>query len=103
MMQLSIARKGVLLILLPAVTQIALGVALIEIGRRAVDAHAWELHSQQVLGRAYDIRFTLISTQSAMRGFVLTRNPSFRAICDDAAREIGPRVSALARVVSDNR
>jgi len=103
MTQLSIARKGVLLIALPALAQIALGVALIEIGRRAVEAHAWELHSQEVLGRAYDIRFTLISAQSALRGFVLTGNPRFRSICDDAARDIGPDVSALASVVSDNQ
>jgi two-component system sensor kinase len=99
---LTIARKGVLLIALPVIAQVSFGIALIAIGRRAVDAHALELHSQQVLQRAYNIRFSLMAAQSSLRGFVLTGNPTFRETCDAAAREVPRNVASLASFVTDS-
>jgi signal transduction histidine kinase len=101
-MSFTIARKGVLLIALPVIAQVSFGIALIAIGRRAVDAHGWELHSQQVLRRAYNVRFALIAAQSSLRGFVLTGNPKFRETCEAAAREVPRDVTALSSFVADN-
>jgi signal transduction histidine kinase len=102
MPRLSIAQKGALLIALPLVTQVSFGLALLEVGRRAVEAHAWELHSQRVLERAHDGRSSLVEAQSALRGFVLSRVPSFRASCDEASREARANLSALRALVGDN-
>ena len=102
MPQLSIARKGALLIALPLVTQVVFGVALLFVGRKAVDAHAWELHSQQVLERANDTRAALMGAQSALRGFVISGLPSFRVSCDESRHAAVTNLDALRRLVADN-
>ena len=101
-MQLSIARKGALLIALPLVTQVTFGIALLAVGRKAIDAHAWELHSQKVLERAHDGRAALLEAQSALRGFVISGLPSFLTSCDEAARDASANFQALRQLVADN-
>lgn len=102
MPQLSIARKGALLIALSLVTQVTFGAALLVVGRRAVDAHQWELHSQQVLNGAHDTRFALIRAQSALRGFVVSDVASFRISCDASAHAAAGNLTTLHALVADN-
>ncbi|HEX7138021.1 MAG TPA: ATP-binding protein [Vicinamibacterales bacterium] len=102
MLLLSIARKGALLVALPLVTQVTFGVALLVVGRNAVDAHAWELHSQKVLERAHNGRSALVEAQSALRGFVISGIPSFRVSCDESRREATTNLTALRPLVADN-
>ncbi|HEX3580628.1 MAG TPA: CHASE3 domain-containing protein, partial [Thermoanaerobaculia bacterium] len=102
MQQLSIARKGALLIVLPLVTQLTFGIALLVFGRSAVQAHGWELHSQKVLEQATDGRSSLVESQSALRGYVLSGVPSFRVSCNQAAREARENLNALRPLLADN-
>lgn len=102
MQQLSIARKGALLIVLPIVTQMTFGIALLVVVREAVEAHARELHSQNVLEKAHDARFALTRAQSALRAFVATGTPSFRTSCDEAGRAGAQNLRLLSKLVADN-
>jgi signal transduction histidine kinase len=70
--------------------------------RKAVDAHSWELHSQQVLRRAYDLKASLLFAQSGLRGYVLSGNAAFRSACDRAEKEVPAEVAALSQLVKDN-
>jgi signal transduction histidine kinase len=99
---LTIAQKGVLLVAVPLSVQIVFGIALLFISRRAVEAHDWELHSQQVLSRAYSLKVSLVAAQSGLRGYVLSRNPTFRAEGLEAEGQAEGEIAALLRLVTDN-
>jgi two-component system sensor kinase len=99
---LTIAKKGLLLVALPFIAQIVFAIALLAVSRRAVDAHAWELHSQQVLINTYDIKSSLLSAQGSLRAYVLTENPDFLADCRSAGRSVPKALSDLSRLVMDN-
>ncbi len=100
--RLTIAKKGFLLISLPLATQLLFGLAVLVNGRNAVAAHAWELHSQEVLGRAYGVKTSLLAAQSNLRGYVLSANPDFRARSVLAGKEVPTSIAALSRLVADN-
>jgi two-component system sensor kinase len=99
---LTIARKGLLLIALPLVAQFAFGAALLIVSRSAVEAHSWELHSQQVLSRAYGLKASLLVAQSNLRAYVLTEERAFRAECNEAEQGVPGEIAALSRLVADN-
>lgn len=99
---LTIAKKGAVLVALPFVAQIVFGVALLGVSRQAVDAHGWELHSQQVLGDAFAVKTALLLAQASLRAYVLTENVDFLADCRAAERTVTPALSRLSRLVADN-
>ncbi|HEY2324791.1 MAG TPA: CHASE3 domain-containing protein, partial [Thermoanaerobaculia bacterium] len=99
---LTIAKKGGVLVAIPFVAQIVFGVALLVVSRKAVEAHGWELHSQQVLNDAYSVKTSLLLTQASLRAYVLTENTDFLADCRAAQRSVPPALSGLFRLVSDN-
>jgi PAS domain S-box-containing protein len=99
---LTIGQKGFLLISIPLAAQLLFGIALLVISRNAVDAHGWELHSQQVLTRAYELKSSLLMAQSNLRAFVLTEKPEFLLLCERAEREVPAETTALSELVSDN-
>ena len=100
--RLTIARKGFLLISIPLVTQLIFGAAVLVIGRNAVAAHDWELHSQQVLSRAYGVKASLLTAQSSIRGYVVSGNRSYQSRFESAAREVPGEMTALLKLVADN-
>src|SRR5882724_11797487 len=100
--RLTIARKGLLLIALPLAAQVVFGIALLAVSRKAVVAHTWERHSQQVLSRAYGLKASLLLAQSSLRGYVLTERVNFRDDCERAEGEVPAEIAALARLVADN-
>jgi two-component system sensor kinase len=99
---LTIAKKGLLLVALPLVAQLVFGVALLAVSRKAVEAHAWELHSQRVLTDMYAIKTSLLQAQGSLRAFVLTQNRDFLTDCRAAERDVPRAIAALSRLVADN-
>src|SRR2546425_11751827 len=99
---LTIRRKGLLLIAVPLIAQFAFGIALLVISRRGVEAHDWELHSQQVLSRAYSLKASLLMAQTSLRGYVLTHKTDFRAQSARAETEVPAEIAALLRLGADN-
>jgi two-component system sensor kinase len=99
---LTIAKKGFLLVALPLVAQIVFGVALLAASRKAVEAHARELHSQHVLTETYAIKTALLIAQGSLRGYVLTRNADFLTDCRVAERDVPTAIARLSRLVADN-
>lgn len=99
---LTIARKGLLLLSIPLAAQVVLGALLMVFGRDVANAHAWESHSQQVLTRAYAVRSLLLDAQSSLRGYVLTADTEFRRLCYRSAVAVRPDMESLSRLVADN-
>jgi signal transduction histidine kinase len=99
---LSISKKGILVVSVPLLAQLAFGIALLVISRRAVEAHEWELHSQHVLDRAYGLKASLHAAQAAQRGYVLTRSPHFRQRREEAERHVPQAIADLTALVADN-
>ena len=99
---LTIRRKGFLLIAIPLVAQFVFGIVLLVISRKGVEVHDWELHSQQVLSRAYGLKASLLMAQTSLRGYVLTQKADFRAQCARAETEVPAEIAALLHLVSDN-
>src|SRR2546425_2909625 len=99
---LTIRRKGLLLIAIPLLVQFVFGIALLVISRKGVEAHDWELHSQQVLSRAYSLKASLLMAQTSLRGYVLTNRPDFRAQSARAETEVPAEIAALLRLGADN-
>jgi len=75
---------------------------VLTIGRQAVEAHDWELHSQKVLSRAYGAKTSLLTAQSSIRGYVMTGTDYFRGRFESAASEVPESFTALQRLVADN-
>lgn len=100
---LTIAKKGLLLIALPFVAQVVFGVALLAVSRKAVEAHAWELHSQHVLTDTYAIKTSLLIAQGSLRAYVLTQNLDFLNDCRAAERDVPQAIAGLSGLVADNR
>jgi CHASE3 domain sensor protein len=99
---LSITKKGILVISLPLAAQVAFGIALLVISR-AVEAHAWKLHSRNVLNRAYGLKASLLAAQGSPRAYVLTRSAAFRQRREKAERGVPAELAAaLTRLVADN-
>jgi two-component system sensor kinase len=84
------------------VAQIVFGVALLAVSRKAVEAHAWELHSQHVLTDTYAIKTSLLIAQGSLRAYVLTQNPDFLADCRLAERNVPEAIAGLSGLVADN-
>jgi two-component system sensor kinase len=99
---LTMAKKGLLLVAIPLVAQIVFGLALLAVSRRAVDAHSWELHSQQVLIQTYEVKSSLLLAQGSLRAYVLTENPDFLGDCRTAGRSVTNAIAGLSRLVADN-
>jgi signal transduction histidine kinase len=99
---LTIAKKGFLLVAIPLVAQIVFGVALLAVSRKAVEAHAWELHSQRVLTETYAIKTSLLIAQGSLRAYVLTENIAFWNDCRAAEGGVRGAIVRLSQLVSDN-
>jgi signal transduction histidine kinase len=99
---LSISKKGILVVSVPLMAQLAFGIALLVISRRAVEAHAQELHSQQVLDGAYGLKASLLAAQASQRGYVLSRSLHFRQAREEAERHVPQEIADLTRLVADN-
>ncbi len=99
----TIAQKGRLLVALPLVVQLVFAVALLAVSQQALEAHRWELHSQQVLSETYTVKTSLLLAQASLRAYVLTQNRDFLADCRAAERSVPRALSRLSALVADSR
>jgi signal transduction histidine kinase len=93
--------KGLLLIAIPAVFELALLSGLVDAQSDAAQAERWALHSGEVLRQTAAVADPVLSESVALRGAVLADNARFAtpvAVWVDVDR----RIDRLAELVADN-
>ena len=99
--RMRLTTKGLLLIAIPAVFELALLSGLVEAQSDAAQAERWALHSGDVLRQTAAVVDPVLSESVALRGAVLADNARFAtpvAVWVDVDR----RIDRLAELVADN-
>ncbi len=100
--RLTILRKGLFLISVPLLSQIAfigLVARMREDNTKAVD---WTIHTKDVLAQAESCRTRLLAARGALQGYLLTNDPAYDVELGREVRAARERIEALARLVNDN-
>jgi len=99
---LSIFTKGLLLIAIPVMFQLALLWVVHDVQTAARDAQSWANHSQDVIARADEISRLVVQLVAVQRGAVLTGNPDFDAASRPPPGELNRQLDELRALVTDN-
>jgi signal transduction histidine kinase len=75
---LSIFKKGLLLVGIPLLAQLLFLAMLVKIRADQADAQRWAIHTKDVIARANDASLLLIETNSDLRAFALSDRVEFR-------------------------
>jgi signal transduction histidine kinase len=75
--RLSIARKGLLLVLVPLLFQVAFAGIVVIVERVHRADRERELQTREVIAASYQILGLMVDAETGMRGYVLTGNPVF--------------------------
>ncbi|HEY9871131.1 MAG TPA: PAS domain S-box protein [Candidatus Obscuribacterales bacterium] len=76
-LKLTVWQKGLILVGVPLLFQLALLQTISYLNRQYEAATAWEMRTQQALAQAHEVFELIIDAQTAARGYVLTSNPAF--------------------------
>lgn len=101
-MRLTISKKGLLLIAVPLMFQLAFVALLVRILAEADDAQQWALHTKEVISKAEGAFGQLALVQGASRGYVVSRMEPFAddaRVAMDSARK---QFADLDQIVADN-
>jgi signal transduction histidine kinase len=99
---LSIASKGLLLVAVPVIAQIAVLLVLRTVQAGIAEAEILAIHSKDVLLQTDEIHRLAVQALAAQRGAVITNDPDHREESDPAPHEITERAEALTNFVGDN-
>ncbi len=99
---LSIAAKGLMLVALPVIAQIAVLIVLRTVQASVADAERWAIHSKDVLLHTDEIHRLAVQAIASQRGAVISGDADYRETGDPEPEEISRRAEALARFIADN-
>ena len=99
---LGMFRKGLVIIAVPFLFQIAFVIGLFALQHDSERAQWWAIHTKQVIAQAEATSRALAEAQSAVRGLILTGNPRMSEDYARAAAEIPVAVRDLQDLVKDN-
>lgn len=99
---LSIIRKGLLVILLPILCQTALLGLLFHRQAQMQEAQRWVLHTKDVLAQVDHIVSVIMQTRSGLFGYAITGNEAYATEERKASGEVGPMMVQLREQVKDN-
>ena len=99
---MTIFRKGLLLIAVPLLCQLAFVVVLVRVLGDSNEAERLALHSKTVLQQADDAYTAMVLIQGEARGFVIAKEPQFAIRFDQAVTAMRARLAELSTFVSDN-
>ena len=99
---LSIASKGLLLVAVPVIAQIAVLLILRTVQTGIAEAERLAIHSKDVLLQTDEIHRLAVQAIAAQRGAVITNDPDYREKSDPATGEIAERAEVLSKFVGDN-
>jgi signal transduction histidine kinase len=92
---LTIARKGLLVLLLPLLYQALLLGVLLRRQREQIAAQEWVVHTKDVLAVIDQVQLSMQTLQGALRGYAITGLSDFETEAATALRELPEEISAL--------
>ncbi|MFH0342165.1 MAG: ATP-binding protein [Chromatiales bacterium] len=98
---LSLFKKGVVLIAIPLLLQWAFIGLVLHIREEGQEDHRWLSRSKEVMAEAGHIHRLLLEAHNDMRGFVITGDPGFAEAYEEAVRFLPQRIAALQALVRD--
>ncbi len=99
---LSTFTKGLLLIAIPVMFQLALLWVVHDVQAAARDAQTWTNHTEDVIARADEISRLVVQLVAVERGAVLTGNPNFDSEWRPPPGEINRQIDQLQKLVTEN-
>lgn len=99
-------RSNRALILTVAVSVVLLlgsAVLVQRISSEADEADGWVVHTMEVKQAIAHLLFSLTTAESGLRGYLITRNPSFAAACTAARGIVPAQFDRLRQLMTDNR
>src|SRR6266851_2792147 len=101
-MNLTIFKKGLILVSVPLLFQLAFLGLVAEMQSSNAEAQEWYTRTKEVLSQAQTVLWCLVDGQNGIRGFILSGDPSFRRPYEAAARELPEALQQLQTFVGDN-
>ena len=99
---LTILKKGLVLVAIPFLFQIAFLGLLIKTYSDGARAQHWALHSKEVIAKVEGTFRRLVEAHSGIRGLILTGEQTFYDQAERALRQVPAELSELQSLVSDN-
>src|SRR6266481_3899179 len=99
---LSIFKKGLLLVSIPLLSQLLLLAILIMVRLDQAEAQRLAIHSKEVIAQTETANRSIVEAHSAVRGFVLTGSGKSVDNFSRARLESAATLTKLAKLVQDN-
>ncbi len=99
---LSIFKKGVLLVAIPLLSQVLFLGLLAKIRADQADAQRWAIHTKDVMARADDAYRLAVEANSDLRAYAVSGNPDFLGAYHRDRQRIGPALLDLRHIIQDN-
>jgi signal transduction histidine kinase len=99
---LTIFKKGLILAGIPLLAQLLFLAALVKVRADQAEAQKQALHSKEVIARAEGLFHRVTEAHSAARGLVITGDPQFVRLCDQAVAIVPHDINALLDLVQDD-
>ncbi|HEV3256508.1 MAG TPA: ATP-binding protein [Gemmataceae bacterium] len=100
---LTIFKKGLVLISVPLLFQLAFFGLLSDMQHSNAQAVRWSIHSKEVLRQTQVVLRSLLEMGTGLRGFILAADPDLHAAYQRAAQQLPRDVLELQNFVSDNQ
>jgi signal transduction histidine kinase len=101
-MTLTIFRKGLILVAIPLVSQLAILGLVAHMHAENVRAQEWSAHSKEVIAQGRAVLATMLDAETGIRGYALTFERSFMAPYDRSGGELPHRLDHLRQLVADD-
>lgn len=101
-MNLTVLQKGLILVTLPLLFQFAFMLAVVRFQRDYAEAERWAAHTKDVIARAHEIQTTVADAHAAVRGYVITTDPTFAEPFRNTVRDLPGQLNGLEESVGDN-
>jgi signal transduction histidine kinase len=99
---LTILKKGVILLVIPLLSQLGFIGLVSWMRRESAQALDWTVHTKDVIARVWKPMALMAQAHSAIRGYVITGDPAFVDEYEKAARGADDSVGTLRALVQDN-
>lgn len=101
-LKLTIFQKGMILVVVPLVLQVALIGMFVEMQRQTEDVNYWFAHTKEIISKGESLLHNLTDLETGTRGYLLTRSSVFMQPFDNARANIPATIDELRNLVSDN-
>jgi len=100
--RLSLRAKGILVVAIPVAALLVLMTAFYQLEKQSQQAQALVEHTFQVRSEIRQLMMDTGTSEASVRGYLLSRNPSFLASYDATVQQIPARLTAIAKLTADN-